>query len=292
MNLKENYKDAVFEGIRRYNQVQNQDGTTSLVDVTNYIQEGDRFGARDINATNTEVNRLGTELEQAKKSVSDGKTKVAAAITRKKVSTAATATFDTMAANIDKIVLGSGNATANKVLAPYTFTNSTGVQQTGTIQSKAATTYRAGTANQTIAAGQYLSGAQTIQGDANLIGANIISGKSIFGIAGMAPRMAFLGASIELINTQTVETVDIVLSTLGFTPFKIIIIPKFILPSISSGNGMAIYKEIIKNSFSASFISRIEIFRVCGTIVNEILKLEFSPLEQKCIADLEIILIS
>ena len=50
--------------------------------------------------------------------------------------------------------------------------------------TKAATTYTPGTSNQTIAAGTYLSGTQTIKGDANLKAANIASGVSIFGIAG------------------------------------------------------------------------------------------------------------
>ena len=54
----------------------------------------------------------------------------------------------------------------------------------GTIPTKAAQTYTPGTTAQTIAAGQYLGGAQTIEGDANLRGANIISGVSIFGVAG------------------------------------------------------------------------------------------------------------
>lgn len=59
-----------------------------------------------------------------------------------------------------------------------------GSKVTGNIQSKAAQTYTPNTADQTIAAGQYLSGAQTIKGDANLIGANILSGKTIFGVSG------------------------------------------------------------------------------------------------------------
>lgn len=61
-----------------------------------------------------------------------------------------------------------------------------GVKVTGSIASKAAAIYTPSTANQTIAAGQYLSGAQTIKGDANLTAANIISGKSIFGVNGTA----------------------------------------------------------------------------------------------------------
>ena len=59
-----------------------------------------------------------------------------------------------------------------------------GNKVTGNIPSKTAQTYTPGTSNQTIAAGQYLNGVQTIKGDANLIPANILSGKSIFGVAG------------------------------------------------------------------------------------------------------------
>jgi len=52
------------------------------------------------------------------------------------------------------------------------------------ILTKAATTYTPSTVNQTISAGKYLSGAQTILGDADLIAANIKAGKNIFGVAG------------------------------------------------------------------------------------------------------------
>lgn len=52
------------------------------------------------------------------------------------------------------------------------------------VTKKSAATYTPGTADQTIAAGQYLSGAQTIKGDANLLAENIKSGVSIFGIDG------------------------------------------------------------------------------------------------------------
>lgn len=51
---------------------------------------------------------------------------------------------------------------------------------------QAAQTITPGTSNKTIAAGIYLTGTQTIKGDANLVPANIVSGKSIFDIAGTA----------------------------------------------------------------------------------------------------------
>lgn len=64
MSLKTDYKDAMYDGQRRYRMGQNTDGTVSFTDTTSYTQAGDQFGARDINATNTAVNRLNhvTEL--------------------------------------------------------------------------------------------------------------------------------------------------------------------------------------------------------------------------------------
>lgn len=52
------------------------------------------------------------------------------------------------------------------------------------VTRKAAQSYTPGTSNQTIAASQYLTGAQTILGDANLVASNIKDGVSIFGVNG------------------------------------------------------------------------------------------------------------
>ena len=52
------------------------------------------------------------------------------------------------------------------------------------VTKKSAQTYSPGTSDQTIGSGQYLSEAQTIKGDTNLVGSNILSGKSIFGVSG------------------------------------------------------------------------------------------------------------
>ena len=59
-----------------------------------------------------------------------------------------------------------------------------GQKVTGTIPSKAAASYKPGTSAQTIKAAQYLSGEQTIEGDAALIAANIKYGASIFDVDG------------------------------------------------------------------------------------------------------------
>lgn len=56
MALKTDYKDDVFSGSRKYIQTVNEDGTISLSDATQYEQQGDYFGANDINTTNEAVN--------------------------------------------------------------------------------------------------------------------------------------------------------------------------------------------------------------------------------------------
>lgn len=59
-----------------------------------------------------------------------------------------------------------------------------GTKYTGSMSEKAAATYTPGTSDQTIAANQYLVGAQTIKGDANLLASNILKNVSIFGVTG------------------------------------------------------------------------------------------------------------
>ena len=58
MALKTDYKDAMFDGDRKYRITANADGTSRISDETEYTQEGDFFGANDVNATNKAVNHL------------------------------------------------------------------------------------------------------------------------------------------------------------------------------------------------------------------------------------------
>ena len=69
------------------------------------------------------------------------------------------------------------------VTIPAGYHNGQG-EVTQSIPTKGAASYKPGTSAQTILSGQYLTGNQTIQGDANLKAANIRSGVSIFGVAG------------------------------------------------------------------------------------------------------------
>lgn len=108
-----------------------------------------------------------------------------------------------------------GDASASDVAEGKTFTSTAGVKVVGTavaseqatpvievssdglitatagdksatkqLTTQAAQTITPGTSNKTIASGKYLTGTQTIKGDANLLSKNIKSGVSIFGVAG------------------------------------------------------------------------------------------------------------
>lgn len=62
INLPTNYKDDVLDTSknerRKFNIINNEDGTVSFEDVTEYTVEGSTFGAMDINNTNGKVNKL------------------------------------------------------------------------------------------------------------------------------------------------------------------------------------------------------------------------------------------
>lgn len=62
MKLKEDYKNDKYSGKRKYRTTQNEDGTVSLDDATEYLESGDIFNADDINATNRQVNKNTREI--------------------------------------------------------------------------------------------------------------------------------------------------------------------------------------------------------------------------------------
>lgn len=81
------------------------------------------------------------------------------------------------------------NAWAGAMLSGYTaYVNGTKIA--GTIPSKADAIYTPSTVNQVIAAGQYLSGTQTIVGSPNLAAGNIRAGVNIFGVVGNVQALA------------------------------------------------------------------------------------------------------
>ena len=67
-----------------------------------------------------------------------------------------------------------------------------GTKKTKQLTTQAAKTWTPGTSDQTISSGRYLTGKQTIKGDADLIAENIRKGIDIFGVLGtMAEGIAF-----------------------------------------------------------------------------------------------------
>lgn len=67
-DLKTNYKDDVLDTSknekRKFRMIQNDDGTVSFDDATEYTQQGDAFGAADINATNAKINEQSQSLTE------------------------------------------------------------------------------------------------------------------------------------------------------------------------------------------------------------------------------------
>lgn len=110
---------------------------------------------------------------------------------------AATITPSTVNQTISANQYLSGIQTISAVVVPSAkvLNDTTIAGTTGTIPSKAATTITPSTVNQVIAAEQYLSGTQTIAGDADLIPANIRLDKNIFNVQGSNPY--YVGATVN-----------------------------------------------------------------------------------------------
>lgn len=97
----------------------------------------------------------------------------------------------------------SGNAAASRVLSPYTFyTTDPKTKLTGTIPSYSGRTITPGTSNQTISAGNYLSGNVVIAGDGDLVAANIKNGKNIFGVNGSCREYKYIQVNLTASTTK------------------------------------------------------------------------------------------
>lgn len=62
--LPVDYKDAVWSGLKRYNQINNEDGSVSFQDITAYTgKEKSFFGAKDANRMNEALNTIMSMVE-------------------------------------------------------------------------------------------------------------------------------------------------------------------------------------------------------------------------------------
>ena len=137
---------------------------------------------------------------------------------------------DDMASLISKVdeefnnqVVPAGDAVASNVLSGKTFINSTGSTLTGTMANNGTKTITPSASTQTLGAGYYDK--ITINGDADLVAANIVSGKNIFGVTGTA-TVSSLGGKRFASGTTTITSIGssyaIFVTGLDFKPSAVI----------------------------------------------------------------------
>ena len=156
-------------------------GVTAYADGTKYTGSIATKTSSDLTASGATVTvPSGYYSSQASKAVASGSATAPATIS----GTSATVSTGNNTLTLSKTISVTPSVTAGYV-ASGTAGNSA-VSLTASVTTKAAATITPGTSNQTIASGTYLTGAQTVLGDADLVAANIVYGKTIFNIAGSA----------------------------------------------------------------------------------------------------------
>lgn len=154
-------------------------GNTAYANGTKYTGSIAAKSGSDITASGDTVTvPAGYYSTQQTKAVSSGSATAPATIS----GTSATVSTGTNTLTLSKTVSVTPSVTAGYVSAGTAGNSS--VSLTASVTTKAAATITPSTSNQEIAAGTYLTGKQTIAGDANLQSQNIKSGISIFGVSG------------------------------------------------------------------------------------------------------------
>lgn len=155
------------------------DGVTAYADGTLYTGTIETKTSADLSASGATVTApAGYYASSASKAVASGSATAPGTIS----GTSASVSTGTNVLTLTKTVSVTPSVTAGYVSAGTA--GNASVSLSATVTTKAAATITPGTSNQTIASGTYLTGAQTISGDANLVAGNIKSGVSIFGVSG------------------------------------------------------------------------------------------------------------
>ena len=126
------------------------------------------------------------------------------------------------------------NVTASKMLSGIIGYGKNG-KVTGSIQSQDAQTITPGTADQTISSGKYLSGIQTIKGDANLLPENIKKDILIFGVAGTYESSDSSGGKNVAQGTITGAGTNAVTIDTGLNSFTTLLVVKDSFVSATTG---------------------------------------------------------
>ena len=164
---------------------QSLDGVTSYANGVKITGSIPTKTAADMTASGATVTApAGYYAESASKNIASGTATTPAT----SISAVPVLSINTATGVITGTVSASQNITptvsAGYVSAGTAGTISVSGSDTLALTAQAAQTITPGTTAQTIAAGQYLTGAQTIAGDANLIAQNIKAGVSIFNVEG------------------------------------------------------------------------------------------------------------
>lgn len=154
-------------------------GVTAYADATKYTGTIASKSVSDLSASGDTVTvPAGYYATQATKAVASGSATAPASIS----GTSASVSTGTNTLTLSKTISVTPTVTAGYVASGSA--GNSAVSLTASVTTKAAATYTPTTSDQTIAAATYLTGAQTVKGDANLTASNIKSGVSIFGVAG------------------------------------------------------------------------------------------------------------
>ena len=156
-------------------------GVTAYAGTTKYTGSILTKTSSDLTASGATVTvPAGYYASQATKSVTSGSAKGPTTVS----GTSATINADSNTLTLSKSVSITPVVTAGYVSSGTATSSAVSLSASVTVVDTA--TITPGTSDQTIAANSYIAGAQTISGDANLIAANIVYGKTIFGVAGSA----------------------------------------------------------------------------------------------------------
>ena len=173
-------------------------GLTAYADGVKYTGTIVTKSGGDISASGDTVTvPAGYYASQQTKAVSSGSATAPASIS----GTSASVSAGTNTLTLSKTVSVTPEVSAGYV-ASGTAGNSS-VSLTASVTTKGAATITPGTSDQTIASGTYLTGAQTIAGDANLQASNIKNGVNIFGVSG-----SLTAATVSQDGTSKILTIS------------------------------------------------------------------------------------